>query len=172
MSTTGEFCEIFIQIASSTWAIHLLKLNKMKTDQCHRAVGRKFPPLSGRERKKFLKTGTSILVVRDPFERLVSAYLDKLAKLNPDPQIQPKRRQIARYIKHKFRSQEQCPSDDKYFWVLSGFNAFWHFRRVPPPILFLKIWKWKWLYEPKEAEYRNYFLAPSVFTLLNRKEKE
>ena len=80
----------------------------MRTDQCHRTVGRNFPPLEGRERQRFLKTGTSILVVRDPFERLVSAYLDKLAKLNPDPKIQPKRRQIALYIKNKFRSKAQC----------------------------------------------------------------
>ena len=98
----------FFQIASSTWAIHLLKLNNMKTEQCHRAVGRKVPPLSGRERQKFLKTATTFLVVRDPFERLVSAYLDKLAKLNPDPRIQPKRRQIARYIKNKFRTEARC----------------------------------------------------------------
>ena len=64
--------------------------------------------MTGRERNKFLKTATTFLVVRDPFERLVSAYLDKLAKLNPDPQIQPKRRQIARYIKNKFRTEAQC----------------------------------------------------------------
>ena len=106
--STGEFCENILQIASSTWAIHLLTMNNMKTDQCHRAVGRKFPPLSGPERRRFLKTGTTFLVVRDPFERLVSAYLDKLAKLNPDPEIQPKRRQIARYIKTKFRTEAQC----------------------------------------------------------------
>ena len=93
------------EIASGTWAVHLLKLNHMRTEQCHRAAGKKFPPLFGRERRKFLRTGTTFLVVRDPFERLVSAFLDKLAKLNPDPSIQPKRRQIDLYIKNKFRTE-------------------------------------------------------------------
>ena len=52
-----------------------------------------------------MRTGTTFLVVRDPFERLVSAFLDKLAKLNPDRSIQPKRRQIDLYIKNKFRTE-------------------------------------------------------------------
>ena len=77
----------------------------MRTEECHSVVGKKFPPLFGGERRKFLRTGTTVLVVRDPFERLVSAYLDKLAKFNPDPSIQPKRRRIALYIKNKFRTQ-------------------------------------------------------------------
>ena len=161
-------------------------MNKMKTDQCHQAVGRKFPPLEGRERQKFLKTGTSFLVVRDPFERLVSAYLDKLAKLNPDPKIQPKRRQIALYIKNKFRSKAQCYKQAKLrgvkYFLFSHvlMRIICHLREVPHPIfplwifralLFIKIFRfsqnyrgkilkiftWQCLYEPKEADYKKIF---------------
>ena len=35
----------------------------------------------GRQRLKFLKTGTTFLVVRDPFERIVSAYLVRLFEM-------------------------------------------------------------------------------------------
>ena len=35
----------------------------------------RFPALLGQARLRFLRTGTTFLVVREPFERLVSAYL-------------------------------------------------------------------------------------------------
>ena len=35
----------------------------------------RFPALNGQARLRFLRTGTTFLVVREPFERLVSAYL-------------------------------------------------------------------------------------------------
>ena len=97
--------------------------------------------MEGRERQKFLKTGTSFLVVRDPFERLVSAYLDKLAKLNPDPKIQPKRRQIALYIKNKFRSKAQCYKQAKLrgvkYFLFSHvlMRIICHLRKVPNLLL-------------------------------------
>jgi len=46
-------------------------------------------------------------VVRDPIERLVSAFLDKLAKLPKTPDFQPKRLAIARQIKNRFRTEER-----------------------------------------------------------------
>ena len=84
-----------VQIASSTWAMHLLKMNNLSTAECHRAVGARwrllsslslfpviiftmvtrFPALHGQARLRFLRSGTTFLVVREPFERLVSAYL-------------------------------------------------------------------------------------------------
>merc|ERR1719410_772924 len=40
-----------------------------------------FGPLYGEEREQFLRNGgISFIVVQDPFERLVSAYLDKISK--------------------------------------------------------------------------------------------
>ena len=38
-------------------------------------LGTRFPALHGQARLRFLRSGTTFLVVRDPFERLVSAYL-------------------------------------------------------------------------------------------------
>ena len=38
-------------------------------------LGTRFPALLGPARLRFLRSGTTFLVVRDPFERLVSAYL-------------------------------------------------------------------------------------------------
>ena len=35
----------------------------------------RFPAILGQARLRFLRTGTTFLVVREPFERLVSAYL-------------------------------------------------------------------------------------------------
>ena len=45
---------------------------------CHDIIfilGTRFPALLGQARLRFLRSGTTFLVVRDPFERLVSAYL-------------------------------------------------------------------------------------------------
>ena len=103
--------------------MHLLRLNNLSTAECHRAVGNLFPSLRGAARAAFLRSGTTFLVVRDPFERLVSAFLvcksrkwgwfyfqknsfslqDKLAKLPKSPKVQPRRLEIAREIKNRFR---------------------------------------------------------------------
>ena len=73
--------------------MHLLRLNNLSTAECHRTVGARwrllslslsdiifpmaarFPALLGQARLRFLRSGTTFLVVREPFERLVSAYL-------------------------------------------------------------------------------------------------
>ena len=66
---------MIFKVASSTWAMHFLKMNGMSLQHSHQVVSDKFGPLTGQQRKRFLKTGKTFLVVRDPFERLVSAYL-------------------------------------------------------------------------------------------------
>ena len=50
-------------------------------------VGKRFPALSGQRRLRFLRTGTTFLVVRDPIERLVSAFLVTHATWNSDELI-------------------------------------------------------------------------------------
>ena len=71
------YCEN-LKVSSSTWATHFLQLSKVTVlpgTPVH-ALNRKVsPPLLGRDRQEFLATGTSFIVVRDPFQRLLSAYL-------------------------------------------------------------------------------------------------
>ena len=80
------YCENF-KIASTTWAMHLLRLkHKRAVDKSgnpiatlHKASRNVYPKLVGRKRLNFLaKNPTSFIIVRDPFERLVSAYKDKM----------------------------------------------------------------------------------------------
>ena len=73
------YCEN-LKISSSTWATHFLSLNNVQSDPAtpvHGLNRKVCPPLYGEERELFLSTGLSFIVVRDPFERLLSAYLVK-----------------------------------------------------------------------------------------------
>ena len=73
------YCEN-LKISSSTWATHFLSLNNVQSDQAtpvHGLNRKVCPPLYGEERELFLNTGLSFIVVRDPFQRLLSAYLVK-----------------------------------------------------------------------------------------------
>ena len=73
------YCEN-LKISSSTWATHFLRLNNVQDDPStpvHGLNRKVCPPLFGEEREEFLNTGLSFIVVRDPFQRLLSAYLVK-----------------------------------------------------------------------------------------------
>ena len=73
------YCEN-LKISSSTWATHFLSLNNVQSDQAtpvHGLNRKVCPPLYGEERQLFLNTSLSFIVVRDPFQRLLSAYLVK-----------------------------------------------------------------------------------------------
>jgi len=78
------YCENY-KIASSTWAVHLLGLYGIIPQphtQIHRLANQIIPPITDNtEREMFLARATSFLVVRDPFERLLSAFNDKLSRL-------------------------------------------------------------------------------------------
>ena len=73
------YCEN-MKISSSTWATHFLSLNNVQAGPAtpvHGLNKKVCPPLYGEEREEFLTTGLSFIVVRDPFQRLLSAYLVK-----------------------------------------------------------------------------------------------
>ena len=66
-----------IQIGSSTWATHLLKMNNVpiyRKTPIHIVSRQHFPPLLGRRKEDFLKKAESFIVARDPFERLLSSF--------------------------------------------------------------------------------------------------
>ena len=71
------YCENY-KIGSSTWAMHFLLMNNIQIENkapVHSLVKLNFPLLRGKIRTDFLENGKTFLTVRDPFERLVSAYM-------------------------------------------------------------------------------------------------
>merc|ERR1712126_82453 len=89
------YCENF-KISSSTWASHFLQMNDIQIEPrtpIHKTVRNIFHPLYENDREKFFENGgISFIVVRDPFERLVSAYLDKMSKTYKTDNIRKKPR--------------------------------------------------------------------------------
>ena len=74
------YCENY-KIGSSTWAIHLLKMNKIpiyRRTPIHIVTRKKFPPLFGAKKKRFLERATSVIIARDPFERLLSSFKENI----------------------------------------------------------------------------------------------
>ena len=77
MTTVYKNPEHLIQIGSSTWATHLLKMNNVpiyRKTPIHIVSRQHFPPLLGRRKEAFLKNAESFIVARDPFERLLSSF--------------------------------------------------------------------------------------------------
>ena len=118
------YCENF-KISSSTWATHFLRMNNITLPPrahihksvrwptlfcliftvCHSFCRELFRPLYGEKRESFLKNdGISFIVVRDPFERLVSAYFDKISKNYTEKSIEWETfGEIQVYIKENYR---------------------------------------------------------------------
>ena len=68
-----------------------------------------FRPINGEEKEMFFKNGgISFIVVRDPFERLVSAYFDKISKHYTQKSIEWKTfGEIQVYIKESYRKNRR-----------------------------------------------------------------
>ena len=94
------YCPIY-KVASGTWTTNFLRLSQFNQDlpkwqrfsKLHGASESTsrglFPPpdVSRAKQKKLLKKSTKFLVVRHPFDRIISAYTGKIANPSPKPRF-------------------------------------------------------------------------------------
>ena len=77
------YCPVF-KAASTSWLVNYLKLSNSSTNpkegNLHKKIDNLFPaPATFKLRKQIYSESVKFIIVRHPFERLVSAYRDKLA---------------------------------------------------------------------------------------------
>ena len=77
------YCPVF-KAASTSWLVNYFKLSNSSSDpkegNLHSKITNLFPPpATFKLRKKIYNESVKFIIVRHPFERLVSAYRDKLA---------------------------------------------------------------------------------------------
>ena len=77
------YCPVF-KAASTSWLVNYFKLSNSTSDpkegNLHSKITNLFPPpATFKLRKKIYNESVKFIIVRHPFERLVSAYRDKLA---------------------------------------------------------------------------------------------
>merc|ERR1711935_104143 len=93
------FCPIY-KVASGTWTTNFLRLKDFNSDlpkwqrfsklyNASEGTARKmFPaPKSRKAQQEELKAATKFLVVRHPFDRIISAYKGKIAKPDAKPRF-------------------------------------------------------------------------------------
>ncbi|XP_068216409.1 carbohydrate sulfotransferase 11-like [Palaemon carinicauda] len=128
------WCEI-PKAASTSWMVNFLRLGhyrendtslahlsqneqdairfetKLKDDNLHFRVLRLFPaPNTTRERYEVFSNALRFIIVRHPFTRLLSAYMDKMTTLNPLPIIY-KFRELQTDIIERYRGNRTLPSN-------------------------------------------------------------
>jgi len=125
------YCPLY-KVASGTWTTNFLRLNKFNQDlpkwqrfsKLHGASESKarkmFPPpsVSKKEQKKILKGSTKFLVVRHPFDRIISAYTGKIANPMAKPRFY---RDVQKDIIKNYRKDKSAsgpPSFEEYIRYL------------------------------------------------------
>ena len=124
------YCPIY-KVASGTWTTNFLRLSSFNSDlpkwqrfsKLHNAsesVSRKlFPPPKGKKKQlKALKDSTKFLVVRHPFDRIVSAYKGKIARPDAKPRFYRKlQKEIkAKYSKNSKEIAQEIPPTFEEYW--------------------------------------------------------
>jgi len=125
------YCPIY-KVASGTWTTNFLRLSSFNSDlpkwqrfsKLHNAsesVSRKlFPPPKGKKKQmEQLRASTKFLVVRHPFDRIMSAFKGKIANPNAKPRFYRKlQREIkAKYSKNKKEIAEEVPPSFAEYWA-------------------------------------------------------
>lgn len=97
------YCPVF-KAASTSWLVNYFKLSNSTSDpkegNLHSKITNLFPPpATFKLRKKIYKESVKFIIVRHPFERLVSAYRDKLAGFTRSGEI---------YILFRMKEWKSC----------------------------------------------------------------
>eukprot|EP00090_Calanus_glacialis_P034886 TRINITY_DN5916_c0_g1_i1.p1 TRINITY_DN5916_c0_g1~~TRINITY_DN5916_c0_g1_i1.p1 ORF type:complete len:411 (-),score=111.14 TRINITY_DN5916_c0_g1_i1:141-1373(-) len=126
------YCPIY-KVASGTWTTNFLRLSSFNSDlpkwqrfsKLHNAsesVSRKlFPPPKGKKKQlATLKDSTKFLVVRHPFDRIMSAFKGKIANPNAKPRFY---RKLQKEIKVKYSKNAKEIADE----IPPSFEEYWRY---------------------------------------------
>jgi len=108
------YCPVF-KAASTSWLINYLKLSNSTTDpkngNLHTKITNLFPPpATFKLRKKIFSESVKFIIVRHPFERLVSAYRDKLAGFSRNEHYLTMRKHIIKKYRKKTKDKSAIPT--------------------------------------------------------------
>jgi len=108
------YCPVF-KAASTSWLINYLKLSNTTTDpkngNLHTKITNLFPPpATFKLRKQIFSESIKFIIVRHPFERLVSAFRDKLAGFSRNEHYLTMRKHIIQKYRKKTRDKSAIPT--------------------------------------------------------------
>jgi len=109
------YCPVF-KAASTTWLMNYMRLHDPaaethKSGNLHKEITELFPPPSVfKLRKKIFSESLKFMVVRHPFERVVSAYRDKLAGFSRNPHYLDMRKRIIQRHRKKKKDNSNIPT--------------------------------------------------------------
>jgi len=108
------YCPVF-KAASTSWLINYLKLSNSTSDpkngNLHTKITNLFPPpATFKLRKQIFSESIKFIIVRHPFERLVSAYRDKLAGFSRNEHYLSMRKHIIQKYRKRSKDKSAIPS--------------------------------------------------------------
>lgn len=108
------YCPVF-KAASTSWLINYLKLSNSTTDpkngNLHTKITNLFPPPGTfKLRKQIFSESIKFIIVRHPFERLVSAYRDKLAGFSRNSHYLDMRKHIIQKYRKRSKDKSAIPT--------------------------------------------------------------